>query len=42
MDIGIKIRQARINAKLTQDEAAAALDVSRQTISNWETGDSLR
>ncbi len=38
MDIGIKIRQARINAKLTQDEAAAALDVSRQTISNWETG----
>ncbi len=36
MDIGSKIRRARINANLTQEQAAEALGVSRQTISNWE------
>lgn len=36
MDIGNKIRSARILAKLTQEEAAESLSVSRQTISNWE------
>ena len=36
MDIGSKIKQARINADLTQEQAAEALGVSRQTISNWE------
>lgn len=37
MDIGEKIKNARINAGLTQEQAAEALGVSRQTISNWET-----
>lgn len=36
MDIGIKIKNARIKANLTQEQVAEALDVSRQTISNWE------
>ena len=27
---------------LSQAELAEALDVSRQTVSKWETGDSLR
>lgn len=38
LDIGCKIKQARLQAGLTQEQAAAALGVSRQTISNWETG----
>lgn len=38
MNIGTKIRQARINAQLTQEQAAEALGVSRQTMSNWENG----
>lgn len=29
---------ARVNAKLTQLEAAERLEVSRQTILNWEKG----
>ncbi len=37
MDIGTKIRNARLNANLTQEQAAEFLGVSRQTISNWET-----
>lgn len=36
MDIGLKIKNARTAAKLTQEQAAEALGVSRQTISNWE------
>ncbi len=36
MDIGNKIKQSRIEAKITQEKAAEALGVSRQTISNWE------
>lgn len=36
MDIGIKIKNARVKAKFTQEQAAEALGVSRQTISNWE------
>lgn len=36
IDIGEKIREARLNSKLTQEQAAVALGVSRQTISNWE------
>ncbi len=42
MDIGEKIRMARIKANLTQEQVAEVLNVSRQTISNWETGVSLR
>lgn len=37
MEIGSKIKNARIAANLTQDQAAQSLFVSRQTISNWET-----
>lgn len=36
MDIGVKIKNARIKANLTQEQAAETLGVSRQTISNWE------
>lgn len=36
MDIGSKIKNARVNANLTQEQAAESLGVSRQTISNWE------
>lgn len=38
MEIGRKIKQARTNAGLTQEQAAEVLGVSRQTVSNWETG----
>lgn len=38
MNIGARLNQARIEAKLTQEQVAAALGVSRQTISNWENG----
>lgn len=36
MEIGKKIKNARIEAGLTQEKAAEKIDVSRQTISNWE------
>lgn len=36
MDIGTKLKTARLKAKLTQEKAAEAIGVSRQTISNWE------
>ena len=36
MDIGTKIKEARIAAALTQEQVAEILGVSRQTISNWE------
>ena len=38
MDVGSKIKQARLDARLTQEYAAQELGVSRQTISNWENG----
>lgn len=38
MEIGARIKNARINAKLTQEQVADTLCVSRQTISNWENG----
>lgn len=41
MDIGTKIKKARTEISLTQEQAAEALMVSRQTISNWENGKSL-
>ena len=37
-DIGQKIIQARKTKGMTQEELAAALNVSRSTISNWEAG----
>ncbi len=36
MEIGSKIKNARIKENLTQEQVAEALGVSRQTISNWE------
>lgn len=38
MNIGAKLRAARTAAGLTQEKAAEALGVSRQTVSNWENG----
>ena len=35
-DIGSKIKAARSAKKLTQEQVAELLGVSRQTISNWE------
>lgn len=36
IDIGAKLKDARIAAQLTQEQTAEALGVSRQTVSNWE------
>ena len=36
MEIGAIIKKARCEASLTQEQAAEALGVSRQTVSNWE------
>ena len=36
MEIGKKLKNARIEAGLNQEKAAEKIDVSRQTISNWE------
>ena len=40
MTLGEKLTQARKTAGLTQAEAAAKLDVSRQAVSRWEIGQS--
>lgn len=32
------LKAIRVNAKLSQDEAAKELGVSQKTLSNWETG----
>lgn len=40
MEIGSKLKDARNNKKLTQEQAAEVLGVSRQTISNWENNKS--
>lgn len=37
MEIGSKLKNARNNSRLTQEQAAEVLGVSRQTISNWES-----
>ena len=39
--IADKIKNARTIKKLTQEQVAEDLNVSRQTISNWENGESL-
>ena len=36
MEIGKKLKNARIEAGLTQEKAPEKIHVSRQTISNWE------
>ncbi|MBQ4536847.1 MAG: helix-turn-helix domain-containing protein [Lachnospiraceae bacterium] len=40
MEIGSKLKNARNEKKLTQEQAAEFLGVSRQTISNWENNKS--
>ena len=42
MEIEKKLKNARENAGLTQEQVAEKIMVTRQTISNWETGVSLR
>lgn len=42
MSFANSISQARKKSALSQEEVAQKLDVSRQTISNWELGVSLR
>lgn len=39
-DIGNKLKSARTESKMTQETVAEALNVSRQTISNWENNKS--
>lgn len=34
----ISLKAARVNANLTQEQTAEKLDVDRQTILNWENG----
>ena len=41
MNIGSKIRELRILNGLTQEELALKLSVTRQAVSNWETGKNL-
>ena len=36
MEIGKKLKEARIASGLTQEQVADKINVSRQTISNWE------
>ena len=38
MELNTKLKEARSHAGLTKEEVAEAIQVSRQTISNWETG----
>lgn len=40
MEIGCKLKNARNKKGITQEQAAELLDVSRQTISNWENNKS--
>lgn len=41
MEIGGKLKDARAKAGLTQEQVANAVGVSRQSVSNWETGKTL-
>lgn len=41
MDIGQKLKQARLQANLTQEQVADRIFVSRQTVSNWENEKTL-
>ena len=38
MKVGEQLKQARLQKQLTQQVVAETLNVSRQTISSWETG----
>lgn len=41
MRIGEKLKNFRLSAGMTQEQIAEEINVSRQTISNWENGKSL-
>lgn len=41
-DISKNIREVRLRRGMSQEQLAQALHVTRQTVSNYETGDSLR
>ena len=41
MSLGAKLKEQRKQKGLTQEEVAEAIYVSRQTVSNWETGKTL-
>ena len=41
MSLGTSLAEARRNAGLTQEAVAEKLGVSRQTISKWETDETL-
>lgn len=41
MDIGEKIFELRKNARISQEQLAEKLDITRQTISNWELGQTV-
>ena len=38
LNIGKRLKDARIESGYTQEQIAEQLDVSRQTISSWENG----
>ena len=40
MDIGLQIKKFREQHKISQEELALKIFVSRQTVSNWETNKS--
>lgn len=42
MELGKQIRRYRNERSFSQETLAEKVYVSRQTISNWENGDSLR
>ncbi|WP_330415362.1 helix-turn-helix transcriptional regulator [Blautia sp. OF03-13] len=42
MDIGLQIKKFREQQKISQEELALKIFVSRQTISNWETNKSVQ
>ena len=41
MHIKISLASARVNARLSQKEAAVKLGVSNKTLSKWENGESF-
>ena len=42
MKVGNQIKKYRQSIKLTQEKLAEKIYVTRQTVSNWENGGSLR
>lgn len=42
MNLSEKLKNAREKAELSQKDVAEALNISRQSVSKWETGGSLR